>query len=496
MPNEGRPIKHAGSAGGRPPHTSAPLPLGHAIVWTPRGAAGEGNKAAASFPEGTYPLFLEHDVIAGVNRHLDRAEREPRFGFLLGRLYHCHEHDVDFAVADTAVAAREVLAEQTSGAYLIRAWSEAQSVFSGHSGLLLGWYHSHYRLGLMPSEADLDTNARYFSAPWQLSIIVVPDRARPLGGVFRHEPAAGPRPGRARPATFYEILPAPHGGEIGRASSAVTWANYEARPPVVPVATPVSAPPPAEASHAAGPEVAAKARVETEAREDPIPATAEGRSQPPSERSTRSARPSEASPATGAQSSEPEARERGVAMPSSGPSPEEDRPYAAGARGPGPSGVALVMPGEKAETGLLPPRSRRVGWPVVAAGIVLLAAALFFLLPDSPPTRGTSRAETTTPRGAAATSPELQAFIGQVEALEVAGERYEERAADFDAGRIGCDLLTTGYVAADEAYVRVAASFRDLPSRANPRAAAAYERAGEEIAAVNSHFDDSGCPRP
>lgn len=480
-------MKQAGSGGGRPPHTSAPLPLDRSIVWTPRGAAGEGQKAAASYPEGTYPLFLEHDVVAGVNRHLDRAEREPRFGFLLGRLYHCPEHEVDFAVADTAVAAREVLAEQTSGAYLIRAWSEAQSVFSGHSGLLLGWYHSHYRLGLMPSEADLDTNARYFGAPWQLSIIIVPDRARPLGGVFRHEAVAGERPGRPRPATFYEILPAPHGGDIGRAGSAVTWANYEARPPVVPVATPVSPPPAEVGSRPPGPEVAAKARVETEAREDATRGPDDERpSQAPAGRPPDTAGPEER-------------RERGVAMPSGGPRPDDERPSQgpAGPRGAGPSGVALVMPGEKAETSLLPPRSRRIAWPVVAIGVLALAAALFFLLPDSPTTRpGASRAEPASARNGAAVSPEVRNFVEEVEALEIAGERYAERAADFDAGRIGCDLLTTGYVAADEAYVRIAASFSALSARANPRAAAAYERAGQEMAEVNSHFDGSGCPRP
>ena len=116
MPRESRAIKQAGVHGRRPPHREAPVPMHHSILWTPRGAtAGD---VEITHPAGAYPLFFEHDALAGVNRHLDRAEREPRFGFLLGHLYRDPENGIEFAVADTAVAAREVLSEEASGAYL------------------------------------------------------------------------------------------------------------------------------------------------------------------------------------------------------------------------------------------------------------------------------------------------------------------------------------------------------------------------------------------
>lgn len=472
MPPESHPLKAAGTGGDSPPHGSAPLPLERSILWRPRGVAGQ--KAAGAFGRGVYPVFLEHDALAGLNRHLDRQEKEPRFGFLLGRLLRSPEHGVSYAVVDTAVAAREVLEEEASAAYLLRAWSEAQSVFSGHSGLLLGWYHSHQKLGLVPSDADHEVNARYFDAPWQVSIVVVPDRARPLGGVFRHQD--GVAGGRVRPGAFYEILPIPHGGDIGAAESAVAWANYEAhRPsPPEPAPPPGPNPPPAdredEPAPYAGEERRSRPRVSLWSDDPPD----EGKIGP-EDRESRAARA-------------PGERQRGVAMPTgAGSGGGSERQVA----------VPLVIPGENAEGSLLPPRSRRVSWPVLAAVGLAVVLAIFLLLPNDP----SPRPIRTTPPGAGdarggAGTPAVAEFLEEVRALEIAGERYAERALDFDAGRIGCDLLTTGYVAADEAYVRIAAAWADLPSRENPRAAAAYERAGEETAEVNAHFDGSGCPRP
>ncbi|HSM08613.1 MAG TPA: hypothetical protein VLA33_06315 [Gemmatimonadota bacterium] len=519
------------------------MPLERAILWRPRGVTG------ATFPEGLYPMFLEHDLLAGVNRHLDRVEREPRFGFLLGRLYHCPETDVDYAVADTAVAAREILSEEASGAYVIRAWSEAQAVFSGHSGLLLGWYHSHYRFGLMPTEADRDTIARYFDAPWQLSIIVVPDRARPLGAVFRTLPAEAGGD-HDRPAAFYELSPAPHGGDIGRPHSAVTWANYQAHPPAPPVFGP--------AEEFAGPrdEPAVEAVAEEKVAEDEIVEeeaveegavehveTVEEVAEEPPTQAVEEAEAEEAPDETPQEETASDAKASGEAPPVSEhePPPAEPRvslseragtlapdassepsgvrmprPKAADPPGDFPAsqeprppnrpmppgsqsvrGVPLVMPGEKADVNLLPPRSRRIRWRVVATAAALLAVALFLLWPD-PPTASTGRPgpEPSSSAGDGPVSPELRQFLEDVDALEIAGERYGERAADFDAGRIGCDLLTTGYVAADEAYVRVASAYGNPEVRSNPRSADAYEEAGAEIADINSHFDGSGCPRP
>jgi len=87
-------------------------------------------------------------------------------------------------------------------------------------------------------------------------------------------------------------------------------------------------------------------------------------------------------------------------------------------------------------------------------------------------------------------------LFGSIDGLTIAVERYDERAIDFDAGRITCDLLATGYAAADAAFVATATNFVALGGEPGREAQDAYEAASAEIAIVNNHFDGSGCPRP
>lgn len=502
MPHEGRSLKEAGGGDARPSHAEAPLPLERSILWAP--ADGSTGSPDPARDVRTYPLFLEHDVLAGVNRHLVKEEREARFGFLLGRLFFCPELGVNYAVADTAVAAREVLTEEASGADLIRAWSDAQSVFAGHTGLLLGWYHSHHdRLGLRLTEADRDTNARYFDAPWQCAIVVASEREPVIGAVFRHR-GAGTGGGGERPAPFHELLTAPHGGEIGEADSAMAWTNYRA--------------------HRPDPAREYQEQVAEEAGRDPLPdpppespSESSSESQPESPSDSQDARDSQDErDSQGAADSAPESPAPARPAPRFAIVDLEEEPTgrrderAQDHRGVRPEehpgrNPQLVIPGEGSETGLFAPRGRRLQiswpWPVsprVILAVAALVAALVFLLPilRDGETSGPETSGTPTPRAREATSPALRAFIELVDAVQIAGDRYAERAADFDAGRIGCDLLTTGYVAADEAYVRVAAGYREFGSDPNPRAVSAYERAGSEMADVNRHFDSAGCPRP
>lgn len=475
MPRGGGPLKEAGTGGDASPHAREPLPLDRSFLWVPRGVT---EPAPEIWPDpDSHAVFVQHDVLAGVSRHLAGDETEARFGFLLGHLFRCPETGRGYVIADTAVAAREVLAEEASGAYLTRAWSEAQSVFTGHSGLLLGWYHSHWRLGPVPSEADMETAARYFAAPWQFSIVVVPEEENPQGGVFHHDTGEAAAP---KPVPFYELLGAPHGGDLEAVRLAIAWSNHEPQVPARPTALePVTGERRSAATPRMGPwldESTAPAALPQE--EDSAGGLAAA------DAATEDAR-TEDTPAE-------------VSGDADRPRPRMERPRTVAHPSPGghgdrPAVTPLVIPTEGDQAGLLPPRERRIGWPAILAGILVLSIAVFLLLPDrddGPIPARRSAAGQTMP------TPQLRRLLDDVDAVEVAGERYAERAADFDAGRIGCDLLTTGYVAADEAYVRVAGAYRQLGEDPNPRATTAYETAGEEIAAVNSHFDQTGCPRP
>lgn len=408
----------AGGAGGRgkkgrPKPRRWKIPTDRAIHWVPveQGSSAQG-KPGQQLPE----FFLQSAVLAGIDRHVRSADGEPRFGFLLGYLCRCPNTGIQYSMVDTALAAREVFEEQAPGDALVRAWAEAESDFAGHSGQLLGWYHSHHLLGLMSSEADEQVNGEFFRRPWQASVIVVPGKDTLLGGVFRHDPSS-PIAERRRPTPFYELLETAGTAEQMDAASAMAWTNYRKAGAVSEKVARMEA-------HAAVPE----------------------------------------SPAVG-----PPVRSLAV-----------DRE------------VPLVIPGEGAGAGLFPAFRRRSLWPLGVFAMVMLFVALLTVA------RGLDRpaAVTTVPQLRAVYSLEERRFFDAVDGLSVAVERYSERAADFDAGRIGCDLLATGYVAGDATFVRIAARYAELGPNPKQEALDAFSRASAQIAVINAHFDGSGCPRP
>lgn len=396
-----------GPSGSRgPTHRRRKLPTGRTVLWSPRGSSGSEFDRR---PEGSgpYELFIQRSVIVSINDHVAGTDQDPRFGFLLGHPCRCPATGVHYSVADTAIAADEVLIEEAAGACLIRAWAEARSVFAEHAGVLLGWYHSHHLLGLMLSESDEDANERYFGQPWQASIVVVPDPRHPLGGVFRlHADAEAAE--RRRPSRFYELLDRPTGaaGPGGAAdpggASAVIWTNYEIdrREPAV------------------------------------VPEIPEG--------------------------------------------PDEALPF------------HLVMPGEGPKGDLLPATRKRKLLPLLGAFVLVMVIVGLLMVAN-----GLERTPVTMlPQARTVRTLVQRQFDEAVDGLDVAIERYDERSADFDVGRIDCDLLATGYAAADASFVRIAASFGPLGAEPGREAQDAYETASANIAVVNTHFDGSGCPRP
>jgi len=368
-----------------------------------------------------YEFFIQRSVIADINRHLDGGDRDPRFGFVLGHTCRCPTTGVQYSVADTAIAAREVLVEEASGAYLIRAWAEARSAFADHAGVLLGWYHSHHLLGLMLSESDEEVNERYFSQPWQASIVAVPDSKRCLGGVFRLDPDAGVAE-RRRPSRFYELHDEPTDAASEASASAVIWTNYEV-----------------------------------------------GREEPRSESGGESG-----SESGGESGGEPQAR------------PEMAEP-----RQEEPQAVSLVIPGDGDEFDRTPVNRRL---KLVLLGVFLLVMVIVALVMV---VRGLDRTPVMVlPQVRTVRTMDQRQLFAAVDGLSIAIERYDERAIDFDAGRINCDLLATGYAAADAAFMETATSFAVLGGEPGREALDAYETASTEIAVVNTHFDGSRCPRP
>lgn len=219
------PLRHAGrgrgGADGTARHHRSSIPLDRSILWTPLRDPGDPAGPAES---GPYELFLTRSAIRQIVRNSEAEGREPRFGFLLGNLFRCPESGVHYSVADRVVPADESFSEDTPNPYLLRAWADSQEAFREHGGVLIGWYHTHYLLGLMLSDGDREMNERYFDQPWQCCVLAVPDPNRPLGAVYR--PSAPQAGGEGEPAAFRELLSIQGIPASGPIPTAVRWKNY------------------------------------------------------------------------------------------------------------------------------------------------------------------------------------------------------------------------------------------------------------------------------
>ncbi len=401
-----------GTDPGRDIHVRLPFPSDRARLWIPK----RGKPPEPPTADGPYELVFRTDVLQRMSRHATGEASSSRFGFLLGRLHRCPDSGIHYAVADRVIPAGEEFAEEAPGAYLLRAWADAQPEFRRHPGVLLGWYHSHRLLGLLLSEGDEDANRRYFHDPWQCCVLFVPDDVRPLGSVFRPG-LVSKSGGQPDPAAFWEL---PDEDSSPSRRPTLDWTNYRLESP------------------AATPEASGS-------RPDPA--------------------------------DEP---------PATGPPTDAGR-----------SPVGVVIPPASSDATPVSPRHRKSSWTTVFAFVALLAlittVVMLGMQRNEPPQ--VARPSVQRPVRPSV-SPERARFDELSAQLRTAIDRYGERAGDFDLGRIGCDLLTTGYGVVDESFIRLVAMQARLDADLAADVAQEYDRISEEVDDVNGHFDASGCPRP
>ena len=84
---------------------------------------------------------------------------------------------------------------------------------------LVGWYHTHPRMGVFLSGYDRWLHHHFFPEPWQVALVIEPHSQ--MGGFFIREPS-GEMPAREY-AGFFEVLEPDQ-------PSAARWANLETHP--------------------------------------------------------------------------------------------------------------------------------------------------------------------------------------------------------------------------------------------------------------------------
>lgn len=130
-------------------------------------------------PFSSRSIYVKPGTLRTIFRHVCRESTEAG-GLLVGR---CHKRNEDYDIALTAaLPATTALGTGSSLLFTADSWLEAlRAKDSSHrDDLVLGWYHSHPGIPLVPSDEDVALQSGFFPRPWNIFIIV-----DPLGGTAR-----------------------------------------------------------------------------------------------------------------------------------------------------------------------------------------------------------------------------------------------------------------------------------------------------------------------
>ena len=116
---------------------------------------------------------------------LDHASREvtrEQMGIILGQPYR-DPTGFFYLVVRAAIPAMETEADITRVRLHAHGWPSLWKEAANHEGQgVVGWYHSHPGYGIFLSATDKKTQEIYFSAKWQIAIVI--DPVREEFGVF------------------------------------------------------------------------------------------------------------------------------------------------------------------------------------------------------------------------------------------------------------------------------------------------------------------------
>jgi len=205
-------------AGPSPAYRREPLPLGRSILWYP---AGRGSRETGA--RGGYPIFVEQATLNAIRNHVETSPGEPLLGFLAGELYMCSDIEVPYVVVDGVFVCRYPIEDEDPMPAFRRVWDRLQTEVQRVRTRLVGWYRSSPRGDVHMGPLDVAVHEAHFPDPWQLAIVVRPDRARPAGGIYRMVPGTT---WAASPLSFYELLDTQPRRSVGGKRTRLTWKNY------------------------------------------------------------------------------------------------------------------------------------------------------------------------------------------------------------------------------------------------------------------------------
>ncbi|HJR66006.1 MAG TPA: hypothetical protein VJ802_06225 [Gemmatimonadaceae bacterium] len=209
-----------------------PLPTARALLWKPLPDSYHLLASMMRASEQQAVLFITQRAFLQVERHLRSAPDLELGGFLAGQLFECPRTHVRYSVINTVVP----FADVSSNALLSRVTPESfdtvRKRLDAHQLSLIGWYRNGTGLGLQLLPDDVETHLTYFDQPWQTTMLVMPDPAKPKGAFFTYDS----RVGRSYCIPFYELFDSPGLEKSNRLDrTCVSWTTYVAAEPVAPL---------------------------------------------------------------------------------------------------------------------------------------------------------------------------------------------------------------------------------------------------------------------
>lgn len=195
----------------------ARLPLSRAQRWL---AAGEDSAQPA------LPVFFTQSVIKTITLHAASDMDNEVGGWLAGRWCRDGRAGKEFVVVEALLPAQQVRSGST---FLTFTHDSQVAMLSAleeqyENKCVVGWYHTHPRMGIFLSGYDTWLHDHFFPQPWQVALVVEP-HTRQAGLFMRKDGELSPR----RYSGFYEL----HSSSM---DSVVDWANLRAEPQPKPAA--------------------------------------------------------------------------------------------------------------------------------------------------------------------------------------------------------------------------------------------------------------------
>ena len=136
-----------------------------------------GRSAAARWIGTVYDdaptLYVFEDVLAEMLDYAEADRTREQGGFLLGGL---HEHRGPYVEVRGFLPAARADSSATSVTFTHETWADMTRRVDEYfpDERVVGWMHTHPRLGVFLSSYDLFIHRHFFSQPWQIALVIDP----------------------------------------------------------------------------------------------------------------------------------------------------------------------------------------------------------------------------------------------------------------------------------------------------------------------------------